>query len=97
MSEKIEITAFIQAVPGKAEHLKQAIIELIEKTLEEPGCEIFKVFQAHDDQEQFVLWEIFTNQAALQEHMAKDYTKKYFSLDLTASTKGTRHVQLSKA
>lgn len=97
MSEKIEITAFIKAVPGQAEPLKKAIVELIEKTLEEPGCEIFKVFQSHENSEQFILWEIFTDQSALQAHMAKDYTKKYFSLGLALETTATRHSELPRA
>lgn len=97
MSEKVAMTAFIKAAPGQAAPLKQAIEELIEKTLEEPGCEIFKVFQCDEDPEQFVLWEIFTDQAALQEHMAKDYTKKYFSLGLALETTATRHSELPHA
>ncbi|ADZ93276.1 putative quinol monooxygenase [Marinomonas mediterranea] len=94
MSDKIEITAFIQSVPGKAAELKQAIIELIKVTVEEPGCEVFKIFQCADDPERFVLWEVFSDAEAMKWHMEQEYTKEYFNLGLAQSTTATRHVEL---
>ncbi|MDE8603484.1 putative quinol monooxygenase [Marinomonas sp. RSW2] len=96
MSEKIEITAFIKSIPGKSEELREAIVELIEETVKEPGCEVFKVFQTPEDSEMFVLWEVFTDQENFQHHMGKDYTKKYFSLGLTESVSATKHIEVTR-
>ena len=94
MNEKIEITAFIKSAPGHSEALKKAIVELIEETVKEPGCIEFQVFQNNKDPEEFILWEIFRSQEDMQEHMAKDYTKKYLSSGLTLSTKTIRQANL---
>lgn len=95
MSKKIEVTVLIRAKPGRTEELKLAILALIKQTINEPGCEVFKVFQHDDDSELFTLWEVFNNQLAMHEHMQKDYTKKYFALDLVESVFGTQHSELT--
>ncbi|WP_434778065.1 putative quinol monooxygenase [Neisseria sp. Ec49-e6-T10] len=95
METKIALTVLIRAKPERAEELKVAILALIEQTIKEPGCEVFKVFQHHDHAELFTLWEVFSNQLAMQEHMQKDYTKKYFALDLVESVLGTQHIELT--
>ena len=95
MQKKIENTAFVYAVSGQSKSLKSAIIELVEQTLKEPGCEIFKVFQCDEDPEQFILWEVFSDELALQDHLSKDYTKKYFALGLALSTTVISHSELN--
>lgn len=95
MREKIEMTVLIKSKPGRAEALKHAILELIKHTLDEPGCEVFKVFRHHENTDLFTLWEVFSHQSAMDEHMQQDYTKKYFSLDLVESVSGTRHTELT--
>lgn len=96
MNKKIETTAFIKSKPGRSEELKAAILDLIEETLKESECEIFKVFQSHEDPEEFILWEVFATPSALQEHMEKSYTKKYFSLNLAETTSAIHHAELTR-
>ncbi|MFC0225475.1 putative quinol monooxygenase [Serratia aquatilis] len=96
MSHKAEATALIKSKPGKAAELKTAILELIEETVKEPGCELFKVFQNDTNPEEFTLWEIFSTPSALKEHLEKSYTQKFFSLELTASVSAIHHSQLSR-
>lgn len=96
MNHKTEATVLIKSKAGKAQELKSAILDLIEETLNEPGCELFKVFQHKANPEEFTLWEIFSNPAALKEHMDKSYTQQFFSLGLTESISASHHVQLSR-
>ncbi|PHI29416.1 putative quinol monooxygenase [Budvicia aquatica] len=96
MSHKTEATVLIQAKAGKAEELKSAMQELIDETLKEPGCELFKIFQHDGNPEAFTLWEIFSNPSALKEHMDKSYTQKFFSLGLTEPLSAIHHAQLSR-
>ncbi|WNO08498.1 putative quinol monooxygenase [Teredinibacter sp. KSP-S5-2] len=91
MSDLLEMTALITAEKGKGSELKEAIQLLIEKTLEEPGCIEFQVFQELDNDDFFVLWEKFESREALSFHMEQEYTKEYFSLGLVASTKVIKH------
>ncbi|QSQ20847.1 antibiotic biosynthesis monooxygenase [Pyxidicoccus parkwayensis] len=77
--EKLEMTAFITAKPGKEAQLRVALREVVAKTVEEPGCILFKIFEDLENPGRFVLWEIFENREALRVHIEKDYTKAYFA------------------
>lgn len=91
MNPKVEATALIKSKPGKANVLKAALLDLIEETLKEPGCELFKIFQHDADPEALTLWEIFSSQAALTAHLQQSYTQKFFALELTESISVTHH------
>ncbi|MEX0448075.1 putative quinol monooxygenase [Xenorhabdus sp. SGI246] len=56
---------------------------LQEKTLSEPGCEIFFIQQSNKTPNTFIMWEKFISQEALKQHFEYDHTKNYLSLDLT--------------
>lgn len=96
MNHKAEATALIKSKPGKEAELKSAILDLIEETVKEPGCELFKIFQNESNPQEFTLWEIFTDQSALQEHLQKSYTLNFFALELTESISAIHHRQLSR-
>lgn len=82
MNRKIESTAVLKCKADKIEEFKLAIIELINKTVKEPGCEYFKIFQSDEKPDEFILWEIFENQEALDIHMESAHTRKCFALGL---------------
>lgn len=82
MNQKIESTAILKCKADKIEEFKLAIIELVRETEKEPGCEYFKIFQSNEKPEEFILWEIFDNQEALNIHMESEHTKKCFALGL---------------
>lgn len=73
--------AFARIVP-KPEYFdvaKEAILRLIPKTLEEPGCQLFTLHQSGDkDDQAMYLYEIFDNEQAFNAHHAKEYTKAVF-------------------
>ena len=94
MEKIIEMTAMIQSVKGKGCELRAEIEKLVKLTRDEPGCIEFKVFQHNDAPDHFVLWEIFENQKALQDHMQKGYTRKYFECNLVEETKVIKHTQV---
>ncbi|PHM35845.1 putative quinol monooxygenase [Xenorhabdus innexi] len=56
---------------------------LQEKTLLEPGCEIFFIQQSNENPNTFIMWEKFISPEALKKHFEYDHTKYYLSLDLT--------------
>lgn len=82
MTKKIESTAILNCKADKIEELKTALIELVNETVKEPGSELFRFFQNNEKPEEFVLWEIFKDQEALDLHMNSTHTQKIFALDL---------------
>ena len=79
MSELIEATAFITPAPGRADELRQRLRTVVAQTVEEPGCLEFQVFELTHRPGHFVLWEKFSDQAALEVHMAAAWTREYFA------------------
>jgi quinol monooxygenase YgiN len=77
--ERVEMTAFISAKPGKEAELKAALREVVAETVKEPGCIQFQVLEDLENPGRFVLWEIFQSREALRIHMEKDYTRAYFA------------------
>jgi quinol monooxygenase YgiN len=76
--DKVHICALIRAKPGQEDKLKAALVEVVQKTQREPGCLLFQIHEFEHDPCRFMLWECFENFAALEAHMATDYTREYF-------------------
>ncbi len=62
---------------------KSALVTLCEKTLAEPGCSLFTLHQCSENEDRFILWERFENEAAFRQHFLEAHTKEYMALDLT--------------
>lgn len=61
------------ALHVKLDHIapfKVATIEKVQKTRQEPGCVRIELYQMADDPQMFTLFEIYEDDAALQNHMA---------------------------
>ena len=86
MSEMIEATAFITPAPGRVDELRERLRAVVARTVEEPGCLEFRVFELTDRPGHFVLWERFADQAALEVHMAAEWTRDYFASGVAAHT-----------
>lgn len=86
MGEPIEATAFITPAPGRADELRRRLGTVVAKTLEEPGCLEFQVFELTEHPGHFVLWEKFADQAALEVHMATEWTREYFASGVAGHT-----------
>ncbi|WP_165041393.1 putative quinol monooxygenase [Dysgonomonas sp. ZJ709] len=95
MSNKIESTVILKCAPNKIEEFKIAVAELIKETVKEPGCELFRIFQNNEKPDEFILWEIFTNEWAMQEHMKKEHEKKYFALGLFEPLSAIHHSEIN--
>ena len=71
----------------KEQHLvaeaKVALQTLCEKTIAEPGCSLFTLHQCTSNEERFLLWERFDDEAAFKQHFEEQHTKDYVALDLT--------------
>ena len=86
MSELFEATAFITPAPGRADELRERLRAVVARTVEEPGCLEFQVFELTDRPGHFVLWEKFADQAALDVHLATEWTREYFASGAAART-----------
>ncbi len=62
---------------------KSALTVLCNKTLKEPGCNLFTLHHCSENKERFILWERFDNEAAFKQHFVEQHTKDYIDLDLT--------------
>ncbi len=62
---------------------KNALSQLVEDTLKEPGCIRFEILQQQDKPQCFTLWECWTDDDALKAHFAAPHTKAYLAQDFT--------------
>ena len=84
MTDRIHVTALIQAEEGKdLELVKKELQLLCEKTRLENDCYRFDCFQDNNDPAHFILHEEFKNKAALDFHFTLPHTKHYLAQNLT--------------
>ena len=81
---KIRRVVRIEAKPGVAEQMREALLALQQATAAEAGCDEFGFFQALDRAHSFLLIEDFADQAALDLHMQTPHTQAFFARDLVA-------------
>lgn len=77
--EKIVLMARLKVKKDKVEDLKQAALEIVAESRREAGCVNYDVHQLIDDDTVFLWHETWANKAALDEHFAKSYTKRFFA------------------
>lgn len=82
VSKKIESTVILKCKSDKIEEFKIAVKQLVDYTVRESGCELFRIFQNKEKADEFILWEIFEDEAALELHMNAEYTQACFALGL---------------
>ncbi len=66
--------------PGALDQVLAELVPIALQTREETGNIDFQVFRTRDDSDGLVLFERWTNQAALDEHWQLDYTKRVLAL-----------------
>lgn len=80
-AEEIEYSKIIAArLYIQPEHVDDFIAlfqELIELTLEEPGCTGYELFQDPNDPSRFLVFETYVNQEAVEAHFAAPYFAEY--------------------
>ncbi len=62
---------------------REALRALCKETLTEPGCSIFTLHHDPKCSTRFLLWERFSDEAALKAHFETVHTKEYLAKDLT--------------
>ncbi|WP_165025829.1 putative quinol monooxygenase [Dysgonomonas sp. ZJ279] len=93
-SQKVESTVILRCKKGKTAEFKNAVIKLVKETEKELGCELFRIFENKDNSEEFVLWEIFKNEEALEAHMQAAHTKECFALGLFEPISFIHHIEV---
>lgn len=80
-SQMITIVATLSCKPGtEATILKAATDWFIPDSLKEDGCLEFILLQQKDDPTKLVSYEVFTDQAAIDEHVETGHVKRFFEL-----------------
>lgn len=93
-NKKVESTVVLKCKTNKIQEFKIAASKLVSETVKEPGCEIFKIFQSIAQPDEFILWEIFKDEAALDIHMKSTHTQECFSLGLFEVVSATHHTEV---
>ncbi len=65
----ITVVATFQALPGKEEELKKALIGLVAPTRKETGCINYDLHQSPEEPGKFLFHENWTTKAALDAHL----------------------------
>jgi quinol monooxygenase YgiN len=72
----VTIIARIKAKPGSEQALEEAFRDMIKKVrAAEPGCQAYVLHKSPKDATQFVWYETYTDQAAVDVHMKTDHMK----------------------
>lgn len=72
-SDAIRVIALAQAKEGQRDALQQAFISIIDKVRQEDGCLGYQFHADQSDPNQFLMDEIWRDQAALDKHGQTDY------------------------
>jgi quinol monooxygenase YgiN len=73
----IVLNVHFEAAPGYEAELAEQLTALLEPTRKEPGCLAYKLHFDPQDPKKLMFYEIFANQAALDEHVASPHFKKF--------------------
>lgn len=71
------IAARLYIQPEHVDEFIELFQELIELTLEEPGCTGYELFQDPNDPSKFLVFETYVNQEAVEAHFAAPYFAEY--------------------
>ncbi|MFM2475642.1 putative quinol monooxygenase [Celerinatantimonas sp. MCCC 1A17872] len=72
-SNAIRVIALAHAKEGQSDALKQAFIQIIDKVRQEDGCLGYQFHVDQSNPNQFLMDEIWRDQAALDKHGQTDY------------------------
>ena len=76
--EWLTAVTFIRGLPGKEEELKRELLALEAPTRAEPGAITYDLYQSLDKQNQFLRFEMWRDQAALEAHKMTPHLKASF-------------------
>jgi quinol monooxygenase YgiN len=73
---KLSLVALLYARPGKEAELGRRLLGLVEHSRAEAGCINYDVHQSDDDPTVFVMYENWTERAALDLHFTMPYMRE---------------------
>jgi quinol monooxygenase YgiN len=73
--DAVILTAIIKARPGQEEAVKEALLAMVEPTRKEAGCLCYNLHQSKSDKAQFIFYEQWAGQAALDAHRKTAHMK----------------------
>ena len=71
----VRVVAKIEALPGKAEVVREILGKLIEPTRKEAGCITYELWQNRANETDFTFVEVWGSEAALDTHAASQHLK----------------------
>ena len=69
----LTLLAVLTARAGQAAALGARLQSLVEPTLKEPGCVMYRLHQSRDNADVWMIYEVWASQADLDRHFAKPY------------------------
>ncbi len=69
MVSNLNVVAIMKAAPGKEAELKDLLVQALPKFQAEPGCIAYTLLTDIEHPEQFVTYEKWVDEAALEGHM----------------------------
>lgn len=91
MNEKVTVVARISVAQGQESIVNQALLEAVQATQLEDGCEFYQLYQTHGEAQELVMIEHWRDEAALEAHLAGAAFVK-----LAAVLEGRAALQVSK-
>ncbi len=76
--ELLTAVTFIHGLAGKEEELKQHLLSLTAPTLAEPGCLTYELYQSPEKKNEFMRYEVWRNDEALELHKATPHLRASF-------------------
>ncbi|MCG3158468.1 MAG: hypothetical protein DKINENOH_05112 [bacterium] len=78
--ELLTAVTFIHGLEGKEEEMKNHLLSLTAPTLAEPGCLTYELYQSPEKKNEFMRYEVWRNDEALELHKMMPHLKASFEL-----------------
>jgi quinol monooxygenase YgiN len=73
----VTIVAILKARKGKEQQLRDELLKVVTPSRAEAGCLEYVLHESQEHPEQFVFYETWTDETALQEHIASSHYQEY--------------------
>ncbi|MDF9845358.1 MULTISPECIES: putative quinol monooxygenase [unclassified Paenibacillus] len=73
----VTIVAFLKAREGKEQQLRKELLKVVVPSRAEEGCLEYVLHESPEHPEQFVFYESWKDEIALQEHLASPHYQAY--------------------
>lgn len=77
MGNAITIVAILKAKKGSEQDLRNELLKVVLPSRAEEGCVEYILHESQENPEQFVSYETWKDQTALQEHLASSHYQAY--------------------